>query len=62
MYTLKWGENYKSEQWLPSIDQLNYEYSSEFVHFCNFHLISRYNWPQGFGATGNYYIIILQIT
>jgi len=39
---LKWGKNYKSEQWLLDIDQLNYEYFSEFVHFCNFHLISRY--------------------
>jgi len=33
------GENYKNEQGLLSIDQLNYEYSSEFAHFYNFHLI-----------------------
>jgi len=29
----------KSEQRLLGIDQLNYEYSSEFSHFCNFYLI-----------------------
>jgi len=33
LWILKGGENYKSEQRLLGIDQLNYEYSSEFAHF-----------------------------
>jgi len=42
LWILKEGENYKSEQRLLSIDQLNYGYSNKFVHFYNFHLVSRY--------------------
>ena len=40
---LKWFER-KLQKWVNSlnIDQLNYNYSSEFAHFCNFYLISRY--------------------
>ena len=43
LWILSGDENYKSEQRLLGIDQLNYEYSSEFVHFCNFHVVTCYH-------------------
>ena len=39
LWILSGDENYKSEQRLLGIDQLNYEYSNKFAHFCNFYLI-----------------------